>query len=508
MMTPSDSPLPLFGFHSSQVKQHPSAFKAHGAFLYRVWRKDFPDDPSIELDPELGFVAKEWVHRLGSSKDIIHLQKTISSHRQLISLVDRNATVWTGRAVLSHVCPRAAAGKFDSPYISTSMSLPWAIWTAQWNESFPRYSQITADQICISVIRLSHWDNDPEGLAFATRYLDENTRPYSDERSAWNFATQAQEVLVYGCIPVEAVVATVTLRELRDRGGLPKWMTRGSQHPAKTDADIWAGKMRREFSEGNRSSIIDLTLSFLGRDALAEGGGMQRDTFDMMVYWAQWPFRPQPTSSAPCYKLTTEGKDASTTTVLQIWRKYGGLPVVTLGPDARLMSLEMGHIVRFMTDKSSHGDSNLKGPAARHSNLISFLKEATGSSTSILLTRPHVLADALEPLFCAYNLIRLDIRTHFRKWSDTLTALRVELAGMDKYSPGNVAKFTTCLSEYILTLNSLMYEQEAIQSIMMKAVGLQPPDGDDASPSKNGPTSTDSEVDALVDRVAQLRVGD
>ncbi|TFL01179.1 hypothetical protein BDV98DRAFT_582812, partial [Pterulicium gracile] len=207
----------------------------------------------------------------------------------------------------------------------------------------------------------------------------------------------AQELLVYGCIPVAAVVATVNLRKLRNCGGLPGWMLRSvHQLPAKAYAIEVARKMSQKLSEGNTNSILRLSLSILCHDPrkrLARDG-MPRDLFDMMIHWAQWPFQPLPQYSSPLW-LSAEEQEGATIMVLQAWRKYGGLPVVALAPNACAISLKMRHNVRCVADKTTREPNNpATGPAAQRFNLKSVLEQATGSSTSFFTTcaQPQFLA--------------------------------------------------------------------------------------------------------------------
>lgn len=65
---------------------------------------------------------------------------------------------------------------------------------------------------------------------------------------------------------------------------------------------------------------------------------------------------------------------------------------------------------------------------------------------------------------------------HCCEWNDSLTAL--ELAVMNK-SQESAAKLEAFISEFFLTLSSLILEQEAIQSEIRKLIGLEALDEDE-----------------------------
>ncbi|TFK97882.1 hypothetical protein BDV98DRAFT_607340 [Pterulicium gracile] len=314
--------LPLHSFHINQESLPLDQLTRDNAFAFRVWiRPDPSKSPTtnamlpetIRLKGPDGFVARAFEHMQGSQ-----LTAEITHHLFKIPSPDNRKK----HSVLKHVDRRYQhyhyGEKGESPYVSTSLSLIWAIHNALWYEN---YHTLSAAVICITVIRIAKLDQRPDALVVAGAYMDQS-------HDARPFAIQAQEVLVYGRIHSEAVVSTVTLQQLRDSNGLPTWMTLQSVPQsyrwgkmrwgtAKEYAVYWAGRMRGE-SDTERC-VIKLALAVLGVD-FTPGNRLKRDGYAMLTYLLQWPFRRQP----GCLKVETRAVGSvMMTRVLKAWEEFG-----------------------------------------------------------------------------------------------------------------------------------------------------------------------------------------
>lgn len=247
-----------------------------------------------------------------------------------ISATRQRTTLWDRESVLSHVVREDWGAKNNSPYISTSLSFFWAIWFVMTGAD---RCQLTEDMMCISIIQLAYFDQDPDSLATAAAYLNENSGE-SKQKSAWNFATQSQEVLIYGRIPKEAVVGTVSLKELR--GGLPSWMNlemldkvhrtyfseyygclRKGQpkwNTAKEYAEKWAQKMREEPEKDLPRTVISITLTLLD-DPLVPVDYLR----EMAKYLLRLPFRSMPLQTQPQTQYDIKGGAAKVSCVWNIF---------------------------------------------------------------------------------------------------------------------------------------------------------------------------------------------
>ena len=272
--------LPLHSFYAEQDCHHPSHWKASNPFLFRVWAEGiYTHGDTIRLDVHDGFVSHAFEKWRGST-----LRKMISASRARTHGVLRSS-IWDKETVVLHVDRRNRAEYSTlTPYVSASFSIMWAIWNAlRWLDNKPQ----CAEEIRISVIRLGYFEDTPGALTIASKHLEKRPK----EHAAWAFATRAQEVLVYGRIPAEAVLSTVSLSALRK--SLPPWMFDLSALPpivdhsgkerratAKAYAVEWGQRMRAaEISKKGSGAQLALKLALGVLDeplAISRHSGMRR----------------------------------------------------------------------------------------------------------------------------------------------------------------------------------------------------------------------------------------
>lgn len=281
--------LPLWGL-DEQPRRLVSPVKwPDNVFLFRVW---YDGVDKVKLDKEGGFVAHLPVNSKPRGKD---LQTKVYNH-----VDDR------GRNTIS------------SPFISTSLSLPWVLANAH---QICKSSATNGKPIKVSIIKASALD--PEAIIVALDHLPNppyelvhGRDPYPNRSKNREFADRSQEILVLNRIPVAAVLGTLEFEaDLRSARELP-WVTYDTSlfpgdwkhYTAQQYAEFWVCTFRDNLDSGtlrlddHATNCLDLALRLLNISERSINSIAHTPAFELVkksalnlsAYLYLWPFRELP----------------------------------------------------------------------------------------------------------------------------------------------------------------------------------------------------------------------
>lgn len=280
--------LPLWGWNKQQGIPLPEEWSDQ-TLLFRVW---FDGPESVQFDPEHGFVAHNpYTSRSGTkNREIIYDHVDLKTQR--------------------------------SPYISTTLSLFWAM--ARAYAMTGSYSTKGKD-IKISAIRASKLKTSK--MFIALEHLPRESEDYPKAGKLELFADQSQEVLILNSIPANAVIATWSFQtELFKAPELP-WIEHFDE-PGKTAAwkyaENWASTFRdnRRFWDPNMHATRCLNLAIRLIDGDTSRRSVCNHILNLAAYLYRWPFRDTPPQSRSYPRLRSvrmPTRDEVMTRLNNIW---------------------------------------------------------------------------------------------------------------------------------------------------------------------------------------------
>jgi hypothetical protein len=234
-------------------------------FLFRIWRKNCT---SVGLD-ERGFVAHLFSHQNDHLKAILDFREEHG-----------NAT---------DVTPHVLRQTLTSPFVSTTLSLHWAIANAL---QISKSKEARGQEINISVINFAKLEK--QDLRVPARDVQDG--------DAYKFANQSQEVLVFGRIPEHTILATIELKALLKV--LLDWFNpttedipydtwgKSGRAPCRVYANTWVEKFWADKTARTQHEVqcVELAKAIVVPDVTS--GFKSKDDIKLLAsYLYRWPFR-------------------------------------------------------------------------------------------------------------------------------------------------------------------------------------------------------------------------